>query len=335
MRVKFNIFVWVAIGAFFFSVSTVHAQEPSRIDLTLSPITLRLYTDPGQSIPSSFKVRNNGTQPEHLVLNLAKFTSDETGSKPVLIEFLPDDPEQYWLHFAQKDFVVQPNDWCEINLVFDPPPEAALDYYYAIILNRARETLTIGQNQITGAPAILALVQVQTPNATKQLDLVSFKPTKRFYEYLPTEFEVKVRNSGNVYLIPKGNIYIEQKAKHEIGIIDVNTTSSAILPGTERNYPSTWEDGFPVTITSTETQPPKSSTQWDFTKINHFRIGRFTAHLLLVYDVNGMDIPVEADTSFWVLPWKIMLGGLVIGLILLAGLWSILRSFWKKLTKKK
>jgi hypothetical protein len=54
--------------------------------------------------------------------------------------------------------------------------------------------------------------------------------------------------------------------------------------------------------------------KWDLQKGNKLRMGRYTAHLLMVYDNGQRDIPLEATVSFWVLPWKLLL--MVLGIII-------------------
>ena len=42
----------------------------------------------------------------------------------------------------------------------------------------------------------------------------------------------------------------------------------------------------------------------------------------MVYDDGKGDISTEARVSFWVIPWKIIGGIALVGLLVLAGLWA-------------
>ncbi len=72
---------------------------------------------------------------------------------------------------------------------------------------------------------------------------------------------------------------------------------------------------------------PKQDLKYDFTRVDKFRFGRYTAKLLVVYNDGKQDVPIESELSFWVIPWKILLVLLVIVSILGYGLWAFGRSF--------
>ena len=57
----------------------------------------------------------------------------------------------------------------------------------------------------------------------------------------------------------------------------------------------------------------ETSVKFDTDKpLSKFRIGSYTASLLAVYDNGKRDVPLEAHLSFWVFPWKIIVGVLII-----------------------
>jgi hypothetical protein len=75
---------------------------------------------------------------------------------------------------------------------------------------------------------------------------------------------------------------------------------------------------------------PKQRLTWDFGKANKLRIGRYTAKILVIYDDGKQDVPLEANVNFWVLPWKIMLGILVLVLIIGLGIFSFVRGLVRR-----
>jgi hypothetical protein len=60
-------------------------------------------------------------------------------------------------------------------------------------------------------------------------------------------------------------------------------------------------------------------------------MGKYTAHMLLVYDNGERDIPIEAAVSFWIVPWKLLGISLIVLLFALIGLRSTLLPIIKKL----
>lgn len=312
------------------------------IDLTVSPITLNLLTNPGEKTTSSIKIFNNSTEKEYLELKLAKFVADRTGSRPQIREFESRDEYQHWLTFENNKIEVNPGEWQTVDLDFSPPNEAALTYYYAIIVKRQVDTVDENATTVvTGAPAILVLANVASPNAIQELQLVEFKTEKKFYEYLPTEFKINIKNTGNIHLNPLGNIFIDRGKVKDVALLSFNKENGLILPGSERTYSTRWTEGFPVYEPVLENGVEKKDKNgktiyklnWDFSKIKQLRFGKYTANLLLVYDNGERDIPIESAVTFWVIPWKIGIVIITLGTLVLIGLISTLKSILRKFKK--
>lgn len=282
------------------------------INLNISPVYINLVTDPGKPISSQMRVQNNNNVREYLEFGFYKFVPNQTGSQPVISDIPDDDPFPSWVHFEENQFIVEPNEIKTIQFTISPPTDAALGYYYAIAVNRIQEDRGGNSNAVvSAAPAMSVLLEVRSPYAKREMQLVDFKTSKAVYEYLPTEFEIRLKNTGNIHVVPFGDIFIDWGNKKEVGILKANGAMGNVLPQTERIFKTQWTDGFIVQVpkdgnVKDETEPTDYITKWDFQKADKFRIGKYTAHLLLVYDNGQRDIPVEASVSFWVIPWKII-----------------------------
>jgi hypothetical protein len=52
---------------------------------------------------------------------------------------------------------------------------------------------------------------------------------------------------------------------------------------------------------------PEQTLKWDFNKpLSKFRVGPYSAQLVLVYDDGQRDVPIKASLNFTVVPWKIL-----------------------------
>ncbi len=306
------------------SPSPIPTPEPPEqsLNLTVSPISILLEVNPGESVTGSMRILNNGVETEDLHLELATFSADPGGSKPIIRPFELHEVHQNWLVPESKTVSVGPGEWKTISLTFSPPKEAALSYYYAVIVNRqANVELVGGGAVIAGAPAVLVLATVNSPNTKQELQLVSFQSPKKIYEFLPSEFEVQVKNTGNVHLAPLGNVFIDGGGKKDIGILSFNQASGLVLPDTTRTYTVWWEEGFPFYETVSQDGvvelnndgTAKRKLNWDL-PLSKLRFGKYTAHLLMVYDNGERDVPVESTLTFWVVPWRFLA---VAGVVLL------------------
>lgn len=348
-------------------VSPIHAQAPSEptdeqlltqqiipvpntgLQLLLTPSLLDLRTEPGASKSALIKIKNLGDQTEQIRVDLMKFGPDETGSKPKLMELSAEDVFPAWINFSENNFLLEAKTWKAITMNFSPPADTAPAYYFAIVFNREKE-IEIQNGQVAkGAAAILCLVQINNSRVFHQLDLMSltgkglnFTTDKYIYEFLPANFTATLTNQGNVHELANGNIFIDWLSgkKTDVGILEVNPEKSYILPQSTRTFTASWNDGFPVweELRDESGQPildkkgqPRHRLQWDLSKLNSFRIGKFRAILTLAYNDGVRDIPLEATTEFWVVPWRILLGLLVLLILIIIGLKGTIQNLYRRL----
>lgn len=55
----------------------------------------------------------------------------------------------------------------------------------------------------------------------------------------------------------------------------------------------------------------------------------------MIYSDGNREIPVQAEVSFWVIPWTLIIVGLIILLVLGFGLYAIFRSVYTRIKKSK
>lgn len=303
------------------------------VNLTLSPVFINLVLNREQTGQANFFVTNNNAFAEDYKLSILKFKPDSTGSKPVPLEVSAQDEFVKGIQFSENEFNVKPNQKKVITLKFTPPKNSEIGYYFAIMVSRKNER-QIGKKEtlIAGAPTLPVLVEVKSPTAKKAAEMVEFKTSSPWYEYLPTEFHTTIKNTGNIHLIPFGDIFIDQGGKKDIASVLINPTNGNVLPGTKRTFYSQWNDGFIVRVPKkngdTYALDKKGNTIYettiDWSKISKFRFGKYTAVAILVYHDGERDIPIEATTSFWIIPWKILLGTIVVVFLLVQGIRSSL-----------
>jgi len=315
---------------------------PRGIDISLSPTFVTLTTDPGKSVASQFRVTNNNNFKEYLRVKVEKFVAGPDGSSPVLHDLGQGDTFGDWVHFSDAEFVLEANQSKTIKFTIAPSKDANLGYYYGFVVQRLTSNQNGGSKAVLSAAAALpVLLDVRSPNAKRELQVQSFTTGKLFYEYLPTEFDVAVKNTGNVYVAPSGDVFVDSMTHKDVAILPFNEGRGNVLPGSVRTYTVSWDDGFAVRRPKVENgQVVKDEhgnmvyqTDYDFTKANKFRIGKYTAHLLMVYDNGERDVPVEASFSFWIIPWKILLVGGIILIFALFGIKNFLISNVRRVRK--
>lgn len=313
------------------------------LSLEISPAIVPLNTDPGRTVTNDLRVRNAGNAVEHLKIAVYKFTVNDDG-QILLANRGPNDDFFDWIHLSpQTNFDVLPNEWHQTKLAMDIPKNAAFDYNIAIVYQRQQEEQPQGGQAVYNAKVgSLVLLEVNNPNAKRQIDIADFSTSHRFFEYLPADFTVKLQNSGNVYAVPTGNVFIS-RGDSAAATLDINPHSGRVLAGSGRFFNVQWDDGFPKWVDKTDASGqvlkdkngnPQRRLQWDWNQLGKFRFGKYTARLLMVYDNGQRDIPVEATLTFFVLPWRLMLGALLVILIVGWGLYSNLRNLTRRMRQR-
>jgi hypothetical protein len=342
--------LWLSISAGLVAITgllpgVVLAAESKPLNLVTSPLPINLKTKPGTSVSTEIKVKQNSGGTERLRVSLMKFGAYGEEGKPQLIDRQPGDVHFDWVKFDKPTFTAPNNVWQTVKMNITLPKTAAFGYYYAVVFTREGDDTRRGgnTNAINGGSAVLVLLEADVPGAKRQVEIVEVQSLRNVYEFLPATFNVKLKNSGNVHVVPKGNIFI-MKGKKQIATLSLNGEQGNVLPSSNRIYPVEWTDGFPHLekivedgkVKLDKNDDPMWKLVWGDSGSGgkvfspHIRLGKYTAHVVAVYDDGTRDVPVEAEVEFWVIPWRLILATIA-GLFIL----YLLVRFGLKLYKRR
>lgn len=336
MRVQKNwqyaIFSAVTLFAIVVFPAIVARAEEGNFSLQVTPSPLVLSIKPGETMTTDLKIRNNGDKTENLKIEPKSFTLSGDNGQVTLGDTTPADIGN-WIKFSDPTFRILPGEWFTQKITISLPETAGFSYSFALVISRAnnQQTVNPGESALHGSVAVFTLVAVDRPDAKKELAVTKFYANQRIYEYLPAEFTVSLKNTGNTIALPSGTVFIQRSAGDikPIATLPVNEGNGYILPGTSRSFMVTWHDGFPAYKTVADAvanQAPKTHLTWDWSEISQFRFGRYTAKLVAIYNDGNRDIPLEAETTFWVIPWKLLLIMLVPLVLIGVGIYVIIKK---------
>lgn len=340
---SFLAFFVLSLTGFLFAFNhSAKAQNSNNYDVTVSPVFFDLSTNPGTTVNEKIRVRNNTSSPLPIKIEVKKLTGDDQGN--LTIKDTADDNYLSWIKFQDNTITAAPLEWTDIPFSINVPSSAAYGYYYAINLtqNNGDKTKSNGAN-ITGAAAVPILLNVRKEGAKAEIKVDKFSANSFINEYLPVDFTTIVENTGNVHVAPKGNIFITSGKDKNIATLDVNPNQSNIIPTTKKTFENSWTGGFLVKEPVMEDGEPKTdkngkpvtklTVNWN--KLTDFRFGKYDANLILIYDDGQRDVPVESTVSFWVIPWKIILGAIVVIILLILGIRFVLKRYIAGQVSKK
>ena len=336
-KIKWLIFLTglsvVLVSAFNNKIS--NAQSLNGSDITTSPVYADITGIPGQSVSTNLHIENNESSAVRINLSVEEFRANGLDGQAQIYIPTGNVPSFSWVHFSENSFIAQPNVWNNIVMTIDLPKNASLGYYYAVVFKP--ETLINSgiSTKVQGENAILILLDAHSGAEKESLEVTSFKSIKGLYQYLPATFLVDVKNTGNIFVVPQGNIYISRTPNGPvIASLPINSNGGNILPGSTREFQVNWSSGFPYfqedridgQIISDSNGQPEMSLNWNLKNLNQFKIGKYWAKLVLVYNNGTRDIPQSSILSFLVLPWVFILILIVVLLILIIGIWSFIRA---------
>lgn len=134
--------------------------------------------------------------------------------------------------------------------------------------------------------------------------LREFSSGKIIYGSGEVDFTTKIQNSGNVLVRPHGVIQLTDMFGRSAGSVEVNPNAAPVFPNSSRKYPSVFT-------------------------IEGFAFGRYEAIAAYAYGDTEQKT-ITATTSFWVLPLKplvIVLGTL---LVLIVGMYMVIRMYIRR-----
>ncbi len=338
-----RLFILPLITVLFFSIFSVPLAAAQTnngsFSLQISPSPIIDVIKPGVSRSTDFTIRNNSPQAETLKVELKKFNVSSVTGQINLTDEPPSDVTD-WIKVSEPTVTILSGAYATEHIAINPPTSVGFSYSFAVELSRQTESTAVtGKTKLKGSVAVFVLLTVDRPGVQRKFTISEFSTSRQLYEYLPASFTIKLRNTGNTIVQPFGNIYIQRNinSSQPISVINFNNSGAYLLPDVSRNLTSDWQDGFPIykEIKSADNTLPKKSLVWDWSNAQNFRFGHYYAKLIAVYNDGQRDVPVEAIIGFWVIPWKLIIIGLVVILILITGAVTIIRKPIKTINRKR
>ena len=272
--------------------------------LEISPPVLELNANPGQKVTVQIRVRNVTTG---VLIAKGKADdfgagSDESGQPKLLLDETGATrfSLKYWVSNV-PDLQLAPQELKTTTITITVPSNAEPGGHFGVVRFTAVPPDLNGTGvALSASVGTLVLMKVSGP-ITDKLSVAQFSTgsitkaglgwlDKTFFEQGPVDFLVRSRNEGSVHEKPKGDITVTNMFGKKSKPLVVNQTGGNVLPDSIRRFESTFKDkGL---------------------------FGYYTAALNLTYANNQT---LSAQTTFWVLPWKMILL-VMIGLIVIVAL---------------
>ncbi len=310
----------VAAFSLFLIVSTVNAQQG--VGIKISPIRFEDIVDPGQTVYEQLTVTNESNTAKTMYPYLRDFQAEGEEGEPRLIP--PGQSNEYglaaWIDISGDGISFEPGESRTINYTIRIPADASPGGYYGAVLFGTEPPRLQPDNAEHGAGMAVAqqagsLVLLRVKGEVQEEARIrEFTTGKRTYNTpFDIEFLTRIENLGNVHVKPNGFITIRNMLGREVDKIALNDGGANILPKSIRRFTQTWSGkmGF----------------------------GRYTANLAISYgaatSLGGQGKQsIFGETTFWIMPWKIIIPVLTTVIVLLALFVLLIRLYRNKAVRR-
>ena len=272
----------------------VFAQDS--LTLSVSPTLFEMTANPGQTWESKIKVINSNPYDIDVYTDTLHFAPQGESGQPKFFPVLKKETGGQtlaeWINIKRDVITIPAEQTLEIPFSITVPENAPPGGHYAAI-SVGTKSLNAGdrKTQVETSQVVTSLIFLRVTGDVKEEGVIrEFRSQSLIAERPEMEFVLRFQNKGNVHLLPRGDIRIFNMWGQERGVIPINrqTMFGNVLPNSVRKYTFKW------------------SGQWSLADI-----GRYKAIVTLAYGQNGTKF-ADAETAFWVLPWKIILTVLLV-----------------------
>ncbi|GBD34351.1 hypothetical protein HRbin35_00063 [bacterium HR35] len=202
--------------------------------LTVGPAKLEFTTDPGQVLEFSLFVRNDSDYDSKYQIIVEGFT-EENGER----KYITNPPEASWVE-APKDIFIKAKEDTNVPIKINVPKDAPPGGHFLVLWVSTKPEG--GQVAIVTRVGALVFINV-SGKAIYKAYISELKAPKIAFDF-PVKFSYVIKNEGNTYITPKGNIEIKNIFGRLIADLPINPRELQLLPNTSKNFEQEWKAPF-------------------------------------------------------------------------------------------
>lgn len=275
-------------------------------DFVVGPGKAEIVVSPGETITQEITVTNRISEGRTFTLEVEDIKGSTDGSSAVSLTGRERGPYSIldYISFPKTTFVLGLGERARIPVTITVPADAEPGGYYGSVLVSTDRVADKTSGDAGSRSPIIARVgslffltvrgDIETSGQVKSIQTLG---DKMWYEEGPIELGILYENTGSVHVNPYGEISITNMFGEEVGFIELSPWF--VLPKSLRNLDVTWD--------------------------RELLLGRYTVNAKINRGYN--DIVDEVQTTFWVLPWKIVGGLFLLIFIIVFSIRAFFRTF--------
>lgn len=261
-------------------------------DIVLGPTKIELFVESGDKVTREIMVTNRTGRTIDFKVAIEDFKGSRDPSQSMILLGKEKGPYSLrdWLKPEIEEFTLRHGQRIHLPVEISIPSDAEPGGHYGVVFaltqpatpeSELEKEQAKGQVTIVSRVGSLFFVRVKG-EVSEDGSLKEFKTVENYYEKGPIPFELVFENNGSVHLTPYGMIEIFNLLGKKVGEVEID--SYFAMPDSLRSREVTWDKGF--------------------------LFGKYTA--LASINRGYQDIIDQETIEFWVIPWKIILSGIVL-----------------------
>ncbi len=251
-----------------------------------------LKAKPGEKIQTVIRVRNSSDEALAITTQAQDFIIGEDGETPIPVTDATSNRWSLasWITLAPGVQVVQPGQTANVSVLITVPDDALPGGHYAMLMHEPSHNLDLANGNApakTGSESRIAqrvgtLVYFLVDGPINEEAFIRGFEFKNLSEYGPVPFNFSVENMSDVHIKPRISVEVFNIFGKRVDTLSVEEKN--VFPLMSRNF----------------------SGQWD----RIWGIGLYTAQITMNFGSTGQI--VMAKDQFWLIPYKLVLAGIVI-----------------------
>jgi hypothetical protein len=296
---------------------------------TYTPVRFELSGNPGQTITSKITLINEEITDKTLYSSFRNFEAEGEEGTPKFVE--SKEGLASWMTVIPK-ITLASKESKTINFSIDIPSDATPGGYFSAIYWCTTPPGSSGNAQVAigtcYAPIVLLRVNGNVKEEAQILNF-SIDNDQNFFTALPVGMSYRFQNGGADRAKPVGDVTLRNFFGIKAATVDANDVKGNVLPGQIRHFRVTWAK---ENQNVDEPEPSRGFFEQLSYEWHNFAFGHFTANLAIAY--GSQNKTLEADTSFWVIPWQLLIVIIIIALLALWILKKLLTGYNSWIIKK-
>lgn len=258
-------------------------------DIVLGPTKIEAFLNPGEKTTKEITVTNRTGSTLSFTIGMEDFKGSRDADQSVI--FLGPEKGPYslrdWLKPELSEFTLEHGQRIHLPVEISVPLDADPGGHYGVVFASMKPAASqsgsgepVSQVSIVSRAGTLFFVRIN--GEIEEIgQLKSIETQKKLYEKGPIPFQVFFENNGSVHLTPYGTIEIKNMMGKKVDSIELDPWF--VMPDSLRMREASWN--------------------------KEFLFGKYVA--IVKVNRGYGDIIDQKSTEFWVIPWKIVLAGLI------------------------